>query len=203
MLFRLRGSEEGRSCQRDARADHKRAHAPAPAGSRTKMVLRSYGKSSQAGVCMAASNSSRKYWMAEVIGEVAPSPSAQKDRPRMLSQRSSNFSMSPCSPRPASIRFRICTSHQVPSQHGSNDGGGLVEALQRFGSEHRLHTCDGLIVQRNIEVGIGQHRCRGSTRRPELQLMTFPNATSEIKKPAQRDAQGRLELARIGDVTRQ
>ena len=56
--------------------------------------------------------------MAELIGEVAPSPRAQNDRPRMFSQRSSSFSMSPSSPWPASIRFRICTSHQVPSRHG-------------------------------------------------------------------------------------
>ena len=34
--------------------------------------------------------------MAEVIGLVAPSPSAQNERPRMLSQMSSSLSMSSC-----------------------------------------------------------------------------------------------------------
>ena len=36
--------------------------------------------------------------LAELMGEVAPSPRAQKERPRMFSQRSSSFSMSPSSP---------------------------------------------------------------------------------------------------------
>ena len=55
---------------------------------------------------------------AELIGDVAPSPRAQKERPRMFSQRSRSFSISPSSPRPASIRARIWTNHQVPSRHG-------------------------------------------------------------------------------------
>ncbi len=76
------------------------------------------GKSSCAGVCMPASNSSRKYWMAEVIGLVAASPRAQKLRPRMLSQMSTSLSMSSCVPWPFSMRVMIWRSHHVPSRHG-------------------------------------------------------------------------------------
>ena len=38
--------------------------------------------------------SSRKYWIDDVIGDVAPSPSAQNERPRMLSHRSTRVSRS-------------------------------------------------------------------------------------------------------------
>ena len=54
----------------------------------------------------------------EVIGEVAPSPRAQNERPMVLSQRSSNFSRSASVPVPFSRSRRICTNHQVPSRHG-------------------------------------------------------------------------------------
>ena len=46
--------------------------------------------------------------MSEVIGLVAPSPSAQNDRPRMLSLMSSSVSMSSTVPSPCQIRSRIC-----------------------------------------------------------------------------------------------
>src|SRR6185437_1987491 len=48
--------------------------------------------------------SSRKYWIDEVTGLVAPSPRAQNARPRMLSERSSSVSMSCSSPSPRSSR---------------------------------------------------------------------------------------------------
>src|SRR5690349_16390839 len=83
-----------------------------------KRVERSGGNKSADRVCMPASNSARKYWMAEVIGLVAPSPRAQNERPRMLSHRSRSSSMSPSRPSPSSSRLRIWTFHQVPSRHG-------------------------------------------------------------------------------------
>ena len=63
-----------------------------------------------AGCSMKSRNSWRKYLMALVIGLVAPSPSAQNERPRMLSQMSSSVSRSALGALPASIRSRICTS---------------------------------------------------------------------------------------------
>ena len=62
--------------------------------------------------------SSRKYWIELVIGLVAPSPSAQNERPRMLSHWSSSRSRSASLPMPFSRWARVCTSHQVPSRHG-------------------------------------------------------------------------------------
>ena len=62
--------------------------------------------------------SSRKYWMLEVTGLVAPSPSAQNDRPRMLSDRSRSVSRSSSLPCPCSSRFSICLYQYVPSRHG-------------------------------------------------------------------------------------
>src|SRR5690606_23619305 len=47
-------------------------------------VVRWYGNSSHAGVWVPAMNSSRKYLIAEVTELVAPSPSAQKERPSRL-----------------------------------------------------------------------------------------------------------------------
>ena len=62
--------------------------------------------------------SSRKYWIDDVTGLVAPSPRAQNARPRMLSDTSSSVSMSCSSPSPRSSRSRICTYQNTPSRHG-------------------------------------------------------------------------------------
>src|SRR6185295_8064971 len=76
-------------------------HAMAPAGSADFLEA---GCSAQR-----SRNSCRKYWMPLVIGLVAPSPSAQNDRPRMLSQMSNIVSMSSSVPSWCSIRSRICS----------------------------------------------------------------------------------------------
>ena len=54
----------------------------------------------------------------DVIGLVAPSPSAQKERPMMLSHKSRSFARSSSDPDPFSRSLRICTSHHVPSRQG-------------------------------------------------------------------------------------
>jgi len=51
-----------------------------------------------------ASYSSRKNLIDEMIGEAAPSPKAQNDFPKMVSEMSSNLSMSSSVPRPVSSR---------------------------------------------------------------------------------------------------
>src|SRR5690242_13969639 len=56
--------------------------------------------------------------MDEVTELVAPSPSAQNERPRMLSDRSTSVSMSSSVPRPASNRSYTPTYQYVPSRHG-------------------------------------------------------------------------------------
>src|SRR5699024_1153842 len=78
------------------------------------------GNNSWDGVCIPASNSLRKYWIADVMGLVAPSPSAQNARPRMLSHISTRRSISPSAPSPRSSRSSTLPSHQVPSRHGAH-----------------------------------------------------------------------------------
>src|SRR3954452_549256 len=63
-------------------------------------------------------NSWRKYLIPLVIGLTAPSPSAQNERPRMLSQMSSIVSTSAGVPCLWTSRSRICSSQYVPSRHG-------------------------------------------------------------------------------------
>src|SRR3546814_19014205 len=77
--------------------------------------------------------SSRKYWIDEVIGLVAPSPRAQKARPRMLSHWSRSSSRSSSAPWPFSSRVSAWTSHQVPSRHG-------VRSEERGGGRERVDT---------------------------------------------------------------
>src|SRR5690606_41286543 len=62
--------------------------------------------------------SSRKYFTDEWIGLVAPSPSAQNERPRMLSAMSVIVDRSSSVPWPASRRLSTCLSPKVPSQQG-------------------------------------------------------------------------------------
>src|SRR5579859_6845472 len=50
--------------------------------------------------------------------EVEKSPSAQKDRPRMLSQISSRRGKSSSRPCPLSMRRTVFASQGVPSRHG-------------------------------------------------------------------------------------
>src|SRR6266498_2571653 len=64
------------------------------------------------------SNSSRKYWRAETIGLTAPSPRAQKERPKIESQMSFSVSMSSLRPAPVSSRVRILAIQSVPSRQG-------------------------------------------------------------------------------------
>lgn len=76
------------------------------------------GSNGQRRSVMCCSYSLRKCCSEEVIGLAAPSPSAQKDLPLMLSAMSSSFSRSPSTPSPASIRLSNWTSQYVPSRHG-------------------------------------------------------------------------------------
>jgi hypothetical protein len=90
-----------------------------------------------------------------------------------------------------------------PAQHRTNDRGGLVEALQRFGAEHRLHGGDALVVQRDVEMFGREHGRGGAPGSPELEFMALAHATGQVEQLAQGDAEGRLDLSRVGDVTRQ
>src|SRR3954468_23112891 len=51
-------------------------------------------------------------------GLVAKSPSAHSTLPEISPDRDTSKSRSPGAPRPASIRFKILKSHEVPSRHG-------------------------------------------------------------------------------------
>ena len=53
-----------------------------------------------------------------MMGLAAPSPRAQNDRPRMLSQTSSMVSTSAAVPSWRTIRCRIWVNQYVPSRHG-------------------------------------------------------------------------------------
>ncbi len=53
-----------------------------------------------------------------VVNTQLTSAVAQKERPMMLSQRSSNLARSASVPTPFSRSRKICTNHQVPSRQG-------------------------------------------------------------------------------------
>src|SRR5207302_11143983 len=89
------------------RARHHVGHDSCPA--KEAKSVDAEGSKGQPPCSQCATYSSLKYCTDEVIGLVAPSPSAQKERPRMLSQASSNVSMSCASPSPFSKRSRIFT----------------------------------------------------------------------------------------------
>ena len=133
--------------------------------------------------------SSRKYWMDDVIGLVAPSPRAQNERPRMLSQMSSSLSRSASSPLPVlqpaqhlhqpvgalaargALAAGLVRVELGPAQHRADHAGGVVEDLQRPGAEHRAGRGDRLEVQRDVQVLVGEQRGGRAARRPELQLV--------------------------------
>ena len=156
-----------------------------------------------------------------MIGLVAPSPSAQNERPRMLSHWSSRTSRSSSrahallelgqhlhQPPGALAARRALAAGLVlvelgPAQHGPDHAGGLVEDLQRPGAEHRAGRADRLEVQRHVEVLGGQDRGRRTARRPELQLVAVADAAGQVDQRAQRDAQRRLVLPGLRDVAGQ
>src|ERR1700733_14821474 len=90
-----------------------------------------------------------------------------------------------------------------PTSDRPHHAGGLVENLQRLGAEHRPGCSDALVVQRDIQMLVGEKRCRRSARCPELQLVAGPYAVGVVKQFAQRDAQRRFVLAWSSDVSRQ
>ena len=87
-----------------------------------------------------------------------------------------------------------------PAGDGPHHAGRLVEALQRLGAEHGAGGADALVVQRDVEVLVGEHRGRGAARRPELQPVAGPHAAAHVEQLAQRDAERGLVLAGAGDV---
>ncbi len=82
-----------------------------------------------------------------------------------------------------------------PAQHAAHDAGGLVEALQRLGAEHRAGRGDALVVERHVEVLGGEQRGGGAARGPELQLVALAHAAGQVEQLAQRDAERGLVLA--------
>ena len=171
------------------------------------------GRTGSRGRSKCATYSSRKYWIDEVIGLVAPSPRAQNDRPKMLSQVSSRVvevllgavaALEPLEdlhhPVGALAARRALAARLVrvelgPAQHRAHDAGGLVEALQRLGAEHRAGRADALEVQRHVEVLGGEQRRGRAAGRPELQLVALAHAAGQVEQLAQRDAERRLVLA--------
>ena len=155
-------------------------HALAPAGREDRGRRRGRTGSRRASRC--ARYSSRKYWIDEVIGLVAPSPSAQNDRPRMLSHRSSSSvevglgalalleRWQHLHQPPGALAARRALAAGLvlvelgPAQHRADHAGGLVEDLQRAGAEHRAGRADALVVERHVEVLGGQQR-RATSRR--------------------------------------
>src|SRR6201987_778537 len=87
-----------------------------------------------------------------------------------------------------------------PPQRCPHDAGGLVEDLQRAGAEHRPGRRHRLEVQRHVQVRIGQQRRRRPARGPELQPVAAAGPAGQVEQLAQRDAERRLVLARMGDA---
>jgi len=80
--------------------------------------------------------------------EVEKSPSAQKERPRMLSQMSSNNGRSSSRPPPCSIRRTVCASHGVPSLHGIHlpHDSCAKNSLNRS-CTCKMHTSSGMMMK--------------------------------------------------------
>ena len=133
-----------------------------------------------------------------VIGLVAPSPRAQKARPRMLSHWSSRRSRSASVPiallevgqglhqPPGAFAARRALAAGLvlvelgPAQDGAHDAGGVVEDLQRAGAEHRAGLAHRLEVERDVEVLVGEDRRGRAAGGPELQLVTVADPTGEL-----------------------
>ena len=150
-------------------------------------------------------------------GLVAPSPRAQNDRPRMLSQvsssvsRSSSRALAGLEPlqdlhQPVgALAARACTCRRTrarrtrSTEYAATTQVGLVEDLQRaWCRASSPAAADALEVQRDVEVLGGEQRRRRAARRPELQLVAGAHAAGQLEQLAQRDAQRRLVLARAG-----
>ena len=160
-----------------------------------------------------ASYSSRKHLMDDMIGLAAPSPNAQNDFPKMVSEMSSSLSIVlGC---PAGLQALVDLGQPVgalaarrafaarfvgvelrPAAHRPYHAGGLVEDLQRLGAQHRPDTGHALVIQWHVEVFVGQQRRRRAAGCPELQLVTGPDPAGVLEQFAQRDPQRRLVLAR-------
>src|SRR5699024_8531621 len=106
-LAAVDGEGDGGRRGRALRWSHRRAPPPAPEPPNT---VASAGSNGQPPWVRCAMYSSRKYSIDEVMGLVAPSPSAQNARPRMLSDRSRSLSRSASVPCPASSRSISCTN---------------------------------------------------------------------------------------------
>ena len=102
-----------------------------------------------------ATYSSRKYLIDDMIGLAAPSPNAQNDFPKMVSEMSSSFSRSSSVPAPGlqalvdlrqpvgalparrALAAGLVRVELRPAPHRAHHAGGLVEDLQRLGAQHR------------------------------------------------------------------
>src|SRR3984885_1343103 len=106
-------------------------------------------------------------------------------------------------PARRALPARLVLVELSPAPHRTYHTGGLVEDLQRLGAQHRARRAHALVVQRHVEVLVGEQRRRGSARRPELELMPGAHPTRVSEQLAQRDSQRGLILARAGDVSGQ
>src|SRR5271166_5439147 len=90
-----------------------------------------------------------------------------------------------------------------PPSHRAHHTGGFVEDLQRLGAQHRADSTHSLVVQRHIEVLVGEQRCRRTTGRPELEPVPGAHPAGVVEQLTQRDTQRSLVLTRPGDVSGQ
>ena len=90
-----------------------------------------------------------------------------------------------------------------PAGHRPHHGDGLVEDLQSARPEHRSGGRDAFVVERHVEVLVGEDRRRAAARRPELQLALPPDAARHLEELAHGDAVRRLVLTRACHVTGQ
>src|SRR5581483_854027 len=90
----------------------------AASAGRAAQTVEAAGSKGQPRWRMCSRYSSRKYFSEEAMGIAAPSPSAQKDLPLMLSATSASLARSSSSPLPSSIPRSSWTSQYVPSRQG-------------------------------------------------------------------------------------
>src|ERR1700692_3102009 len=67
------------------------------------------------------------------------------------------------------LAARFVSVEVGPALHRAHDAGGLVEDLQRLGAQHGGGRAYALVIQRHVEVLVGEQRRRRPARRPEFE----------------------------------
>src|SRR5262249_46349872 len=101
------------------------------------------------------------------------------------------------------LAARLMLVELDPAQHDPHHAGGVVEQLDRAGAEHGPGGSDVLIVQRDVQVLVGEWRRGRPAGSPELEPVPGPYPAGQLQQLAQRGAERCLVLAGRGDMAGQ